>query len=196
MGYVDEMRKRREQEYKAREKAAKGPARKLVRRGAKPVTEGVGLVAGKRASGGAVDHYNPAKGLKIVAIAEAAEKYYRRAKDVQRLYEAVEAKLTEQRKFVLWWDGQEKQADSLRRGNGAAAHNEERGLPGPLGVHQPCHGHVEGIGIGQQDAASVRAHGEHYTARPSLSCLTPADGSKIQRALVWAMAAAISMRQA
>ena len=36
-----------------------------------------------------------------------AEKYYRRAKDVIGLYAAVEAKLTEQRDFVVWWDAHE-----------------------------------------------------------------------------------------
>ena len=29
--------------------------------------------------------------------------------DATGLYEAIAAKLGEQRKFVLWWDGQEKQ---------------------------------------------------------------------------------------
>ncbi len=43
------------------------------------------------------------------ASAEAAENYYARANDATGLYEAIAAKLTEQRKFVLWWDGQEKQ---------------------------------------------------------------------------------------
>ena len=55
--------------------------------------------------------YEPAKGLKTVAVAEVAERHFRRAKDATRLLEAVELKLSEQRKFVLWWDGQ-----SLRKG--------------------------------------------------------------------------------
>ncbi len=36
-----------------------------------------------------------------------------RAKDATKLYKAIEAKLGAQRRFVLWWDGQEK-----RRGTG------------------------------------------------------------------------------
>lgn len=48
--------------------------------------------------------YNPEDGLKTLAIAEAAEKHFRRAKDATRLLDAVELKLAEQRKFVLWWD--------------------------------------------------------------------------------------------
>jgi hypothetical protein len=40
--------------------------------------------------------------------AEAAAKHYERAKDSTKLYEAVQIKLGEQRRFVLWWDEQEK----------------------------------------------------------------------------------------
>jgi phage N-6-adenine-methyltransferase len=53
-------------------------------------------------------HYDPERGLKTIAAAETAEKYFARAKDATRLYEAVEVKLSEQRQFVLWWDTQEK----------------------------------------------------------------------------------------
>ncbi len=49
-------------------------------------------------------NYSPEKGLKKLAVAEAAEQYFARAKDATRLYEAVEAKLGEQRRFVLWYD--------------------------------------------------------------------------------------------
>jgi hypothetical protein len=55
--------------------------------------------------GGLPDNYDPAQGLKTIAVAEALEKHFRRAKDVTKLYEAVEVKLGEQRLFVLWWDG-------------------------------------------------------------------------------------------
>ena len=41
---------------------------------------------------------------KYLAVAEAAEKYFARAKDATKLYEAIKAKLGEQRRFVLWWD--------------------------------------------------------------------------------------------
>ena len=34
--------------------------------------------------------------------------YYERAKDAEGLKDALVAKLTEQRNFVLWWDAQEK----------------------------------------------------------------------------------------
>ncbi len=53
-------------------------------------------------------NYDPEKGLKTIASAEAAENFYKRAKDSEKLYEAVEGKLTEQRNFVIWWDGQGK----------------------------------------------------------------------------------------
>jgi hypothetical protein len=57
---------------------------------------------------GELDHYDPHRGLETVAIAEAAEKHYARAKDATKLFEAIEAKLIEQRKFVRWWNAQEK----------------------------------------------------------------------------------------
>lgn len=55
-----------------------------------------------------VANYDPDKGLKAIAVAEAAEKYYARAKDSTALEAAIVAKLTGQRDFVIWWDGQEK----------------------------------------------------------------------------------------
>ena len=61
--------------------------------------------------------YSPEKGLKSIAVAEAAEKYFARAKDATGLYEAIEAKITEQRRFVLWWDAQEKDKGGRPSGN-------------------------------------------------------------------------------
>ena len=53
-------------------------------------------------------NYDPKRGLKHLAVAEAAERHFKRAKDSTGLHEAVQAKLGEQRRFVLWWDEQEK----------------------------------------------------------------------------------------
>ena len=53
-----------------------------------------------------VVQYDPERGLKSIAVAEAAENYYARAKDATGLYKAIEAKLGAQRQFVIWWDGQ------------------------------------------------------------------------------------------
>src|SRR4051794_32259786 len=39
------------------------------------------------------------------AVAEAAETLFARAKDVEGLFAAVETKLTEMRKYILWRDG-------------------------------------------------------------------------------------------
>ena len=58
--------------------------------------------------GGLPEHYEPAHGLKRLQAAELGEKHFRRARDSAGLYEAVRAKLGEQRRFVLWWDQQEK----------------------------------------------------------------------------------------
>jgi hypothetical protein len=48
--------------------------------------------------------------------AEAAAKHYERAKDSTKLYEAVQIKLGEQRRFVLWWDEQEKAKGAIQPG--------------------------------------------------------------------------------
>lgn len=57
--------------------------------------------------------YDPERGLKSVAVAEAAEKHFARAKDADGLYEAIKAKLMAQRDFVLWWDAQEKDPGAI-----------------------------------------------------------------------------------
>ena len=58
-----------------------------------------------RASGSTdLTHYTPEQGLKRVAVYEAAEKYYARAKDVTKLEQAIRAKLEAQAEFVYWWD--------------------------------------------------------------------------------------------
>jgi hypothetical protein len=49
-------------------------------------------------------NYDPEKGLKSVAVSEAAEKHWMRAKDATKLLKAVKMKLTEQRKYILWRD--------------------------------------------------------------------------------------------
>ena len=55
-----------------------------------------------------LDHFNPVEALKTMAVAEVATKYYRRANDPEGLYRAIEVQVSEQRKFVLWWDRQKK----------------------------------------------------------------------------------------
>jgi len=69
---------------------------------------------------GELDHYDPHRGLKNVAVAEAAENHYRRAKDATQLFKAIEAKLNEQRKFVRWWDGlgEKRGSGPTKRRNG------------------------------------------------------------------------------
>jgi phage N-6-adenine-methyltransferase len=78
------------------------------------VAPGFDLVRGA----GGLEHYDPDKGLRAVAVAEAAEKHFQRARDATRLLEAVELKLAEQRRFVLWWDGQEKNPGNRGAGRG------------------------------------------------------------------------------
>ena len=49
-------------------------------------------------------HYDPDKGLKKIAVAESAERLYRRAKDVTGLRRAIEVKLLAQGEYVCWRD--------------------------------------------------------------------------------------------
>ena len=51
-----------------------------------------------------LQRYDPEKGLLALAAAEAAHKHFARAKNLDGLSKAIEAKLKEQRNFVLWWD--------------------------------------------------------------------------------------------
>ena len=44
-------------------------------------------------------HYDPDKGMKNLAVADAAINHYRRARDPEKLYKAWAAKLKEQRHF-------------------------------------------------------------------------------------------------
>lgn len=48
--------------------------------------------------------YEPQQGLKRIAVAEAAEKHFARAKDATQLQKAIRAKLEAQAEFVSWWD--------------------------------------------------------------------------------------------
>ena len=52
-----------------------------------------------------LNQYDPDKGLKSIAVAEAGEKHFARAKDATGLYEAIEAKLFAQAEYVVWRDG-------------------------------------------------------------------------------------------
>jgi DNA N-6-adenine-methyltransferase (Dam) len=48
--------------------------------------------------------YDPKQGLKSIAVAEAAEKHFRRAKDASKLYKAIEEKIRAQAEYVVWRD--------------------------------------------------------------------------------------------
>jgi ParB family chromosome partitioning protein len=56
----------------------------------------------------ALSKYNPQKGVKHIAGADAAIKHYARAKDATNLERAIREKLEAQAEFVFWWDSREK----------------------------------------------------------------------------------------
>jgi ParB family chromosome partitioning protein len=62
-----------------------------------------------------IDNYSPQDGLARIAVAESGENFFKRARNSDGLYEAVKTKLTEQRKFIKWWDAQPKASGA--RGN-------------------------------------------------------------------------------
>lgn len=82
---------------------------------------------------GGLTKYNPDKGLKTIAVAEAAEKHYARAKDATKLQTAIRAKLEAQAEFVFWWDTQaekDKGAAQPRRNRSVTALRAGRdGIP-------------------------------------------------------------------
>jgi phage N-6-adenine-methyltransferase len=58
----------------------------------------------KKQAEGEVTQYNPEHGLKTVVTAEASEKYWERAKDPTKLYDAIAAKIKAQAEYVCWRD--------------------------------------------------------------------------------------------
>jgi phage N-6-adenine-methyltransferase len=58
----------------------------------------------RRSKAGAITQYDPEKGLKSVAVMEAAEKHFTRAKDVQQLFQAIAEKIAAQADYVVWRD--------------------------------------------------------------------------------------------
>jgi hypothetical protein len=52
-----------------------------------------------------IKHYNPEKGLKEFAVAEAAERHWKRAKDAEQLCTAIDRKIDAQADYVEWRDG-------------------------------------------------------------------------------------------
>lgn len=90
-------------------------------------------------STGSLTKYDPDRGLKTVAAAEAAVKHYARAKDASKLQQAIRAKLEAQAEFVLWWDNH---VEKDKGGRPAKTSNRsvrglrlgENGLPEPMVV--------------------------------------------------------------
>jgi ParB family chromosome partitioning protein len=76
----------------------------------------------QRAGRGDLAHYDPERGLKTIAVTEAAEKHFARAKDVTQLKKAIRAKLEAQAEFVAWWD---TQAQRVRRGGDRRSNNQK-----------------------------------------------------------------------
>jgi hypothetical protein len=73
-----------------------------------------------------LDQYDPEKGLKEIAVSEAAEKHWRRAKDATKLCEAIDKKLEAQADYIVWRDGLPKNKGGRGR---KTDFGTENGLP-------------------------------------------------------------------
>jgi hypothetical protein len=82
-------------------------------------------LATKPTEGTDVAIYNPAKGLQTIAVAEAAEKHWRKARDFTKLFEAIEAKIKAQAEYVCWRDTKVIPSQE-RGGTGANQHKGAR----------------------------------------------------------------------
>src|SRR5258706_9689431 len=78
-------------------------------------------VPAERPKGGVPQQYNHEEGLKTIVVAEAAEKYFARAKNLDGLSKAIKDKLEAQRDFALWWDGlgEKRGSGPAKRCNGS-----------------------------------------------------------------------------
>ena len=93
----------------------------------------------RRQSHGALTKYEPDKGLKRIAVFEAAEKHFARAKDATKLQQAIRAKLEAQAEFVLWWDTQAEKSTGNRYGRNrsvTAVQAGKDGLPGRMVINR------------------------------------------------------------
>jgi ParB family chromosome partitioning protein len=89
-----------------------------------------------RVEQGELEIYEPEKGLKTIAVSEAAEKHWRRAKDATKLQDAIKAKLLAQAEYVVWRDravvpSRESGGRVLERGPGLP-----EGDPGKRTIHR------------------------------------------------------------
>ena len=73
---------------------------------------------------GGLSKFNPKKAMQGIAVAEMAEKHYRKARNREGLEKAIRSKLELQAELVLWWDTQaekSKGAATKRRSRSATA---------------------------------------------------------------------------
>jgi hypothetical protein len=85
---------------------------------------------------GALVNYEPHHGLRKIAGAEAGERYWARAKDPTRLYEAILVKITEQAKFIVWHDGLRKLGRPQKNGPGTATIFSSNEVPDKRVLHR------------------------------------------------------------
>ena len=80
-------------------------------------------------------HYNPAIGLQTIAVAEAGEKHWRRAKDPSQLFTAIEAEIKAQADYIVWRDSNARPAHRPKKSFSAERVLPE-GDPGDVTAHR------------------------------------------------------------
>jgi hypothetical protein len=81
-------------------------------------------------------HYNPETGLRTIAVAEAGEKHWKRAKDATQLFTAIEAKIRAQADYIVWRDSNARPAHRPKNSFRAERVLLPEGDPGDVTAHR------------------------------------------------------------
>jgi phage N-6-adenine-methyltransferase len=83
-----------------------------------------------------VERYDPEKGLKTIAVAEAGERHWTRAKDATQLYKAIEAKIKAQAEYVVWRDAAANPRGQPKKNSSRTARILPAADPGDVIAHR------------------------------------------------------------
>jgi len=90
----------------------------------------------RKPDAGELTLFDPDKALQTVAIAEAGEKHWARAKDPAKLFDAIAAKVKAQAEYVVWRDGKAKPAHRPKKNSFSTERVLPAADPGDLTAHR------------------------------------------------------------